>query len=145
MSIVSAKYFIFIAITIVTYYICLPKWRWGVLLVASVGFFLANSTPALLGVFAAMTLVTWLAAIVLSHMKTEKIKTLITVAVVITLAVILFMYKEVGFLVVNSVKLEQLTGLPIGLTMPAWVAPLAISYYTLFCWVICLTCVGVRC
>ena len=131
MSIVSAKFLIFITLTLILYYFCLPKWRWCVLLTASVGFFLANSSVALFAVFAATTLITWLAALGIARSKAEETKTLIVGEAIIAFLAVLFLYKESSFVVGNSNIIARITGLPIGMEMPKWVAPLGISYYTL--------------
>jgi len=110
LSIVSLKFFIFIAITLVTYYFCLPKWRWTVMLSASVGFFLANSSFMSFIVFAAMTLAAYSAALGVSFFKNQKIKTLIIRVTIAALVITLLLHKEI----------------PIFLDVP-----LGISYYTL--------------
>jgi D-alanyl-lipoteichoic acid acyltransferase DltB (MBOAT superfamily) len=131
MGIVSLKFFIFIAITLITYYFCPPKSRWIVLLAANVGFFLANSSVALFGIFVAMSLVTWVAALGVKSAHTERLKTAVTAVTVLALMATLIMYKEISFFIVNSHLLERVSDISLGWTMPDWIAPLGISYFAL--------------
>jgi D-alanyl-lipoteichoic acid acyltransferase DltB (MBOAT superfamily) len=98
---------------------------------ASIGFFLSNSSVALFSVFCAMSLVTWGAALAIRTVRAEKLRTGITAVTIVALAATLILYKEIAFVVVNSRILAKITGLDIGLTMPEWIAPLGISYFTL--------------
>lgn len=131
MSIVSLKFFMFIAATLLIYYICMPKQRWIVLLVASVGFFLAVSSLALLLVFLAMVMVTWGAGLSISRLTTDEAKKTIAGFTIALLATVLIFYKENVFFINifnASMALFQSSGF---LRIPDWIAPLGISYYTL--------------
>jgi alginate O-acetyltransferase complex protein AlgI len=131
MSIVSLKFFIFILITLVTYYICVPKLRWIVILTANIGFFLAISNLSLFVVFSAMTLATWIAALLLKNTVSEKTRTVITTVTIISLVITLIFYKELSFFIINTSLLEKLTGINGQWNLPEFVAPLGISYFTL--------------
>jgi len=101
------------------------------LLAASIGFFLASSGLALLGVFMVMTLITWGAAIIIGDLKSENVKKAVAAMTVAGLVIVLVLYKEISFFVVNGRIFERLTGIYIGWEIPAWAAPLGISYFTL--------------
>lgn len=138
MSLITLKFFIYIAIVAVTYYVCVAKYRWVVLFCANMGFFLSSSDGlqgkerlGLLCVFIVMTLVTWIAAIGIKKITSEKICKLITVVTIVALLFTLIAYKETAFFITNAGLLERFTGLSLGFAAPDWSAPLGISYFTL--------------
>lgn len=131
MSIVSFQFFVFVGITVALYWLCPARWRWGVLLIASGAFMLAGTSPALCGVFAAETLVTWLAALAVRKVPGDRPAAFITGVTVTALAAVLIAYKDIVFFVYNINGLGRLAGADIALEMPDWAAPLGISYYSL--------------
>lgn len=131
MSVVSFQFFVFLAIVVSTYYFCVKKYRWLVLLAASASYFLSISTPAQMLVFIGMSMLTFLAALVIKRSQSEEFKKAITIITLIVLVAILIRYKEITFIVSNFNRLTFLAGLSWGITLPDWVAPLGISYYTL--------------
>lgn len=131
MSILSTKFLIFVVITLVTYYICVPKYRWCVLLAASAGFFLSTDHPALFLVFVAMSLCAWGAALLIQKSTSERAKTAIAATVVIAELAVLILYKDNAFFILNANRVIAAFGGTACLTLPTWAAPLGISYYTL--------------
>ncbi|MDE7262909.1 MAG: hypothetical protein K2N78_12745 [Oscillospiraceae bacterium] len=131
MSIVTLRFFMFVGVTAVLYWLCPSRWRWIVLLAASGAFMLAGSSPALCCVFAAETLLVWLAALRLRKASGERVRTAVTAGTVVLLAAVLIAYKDIAFFVHNINGLGRLAGIDIGLRMPEWAAPVGVSYYTL--------------
>ncbi len=131
MSILTLKFFLFLAITVVTYYLCVPKLRWVVILVANIGFFISATGIATLIVFTTMVLATWGASLLLKSIKSEKIKKAVTAGAILVLLITLILYKELSFFLINAKLLGSFVRLSFDFALPDWVAPLGISYYTL--------------
>ena len=133
MSVVSFYYFVFLAIVYLCYWFCVPRLRWIVLLLASAYFMLygAQGNIALCGIFAAETLLTWLAALALQKLEQERVKTWVTGSVIVFLVAVLVLYKDLAFFVNNANVISRLTGAGFSFRMPQWAAPFGISYYTL--------------
>jgi len=133
MSIVTLEFFIFVAAAVLVYWICPAKARWTVLLIISAAFVIigTNYNLALYGVFVAMTLAVWVAALAIKRTGSERGKSIITGVTVAAIAVILILYKDLSFFVNNGNLLGKLVGLNFGFTLPAWAAPLGISYFSL--------------
>ena len=133
MSIVTLRFFIFTGIVLAEYWLCPKRFRWVVLLAGS-GYFLLAGTQfnwAVCAVFAAETLLAWLAALMVRRLEGERLKTLVTAGAVISLAAALILYKDLSFFVNNINRVGALAGFSFGLTLPQWAAPFGISYYSL--------------
>lgn len=132
MSIVTLRFFIFVGVILAEYWICPKKFRWAVLLAGGGYFMLVNTQGnwAVCAVFAAETLLTWLAALAVRRLSGERQKTLMTAATVMILAAALILYKDLSFFVNNINRIGALAGASFGLTLPQWLAPFGISYYT---------------
>jgi len=160
MSIVSFNFYIFVCAILFLYYICPKKIKWCVLLVASTTFFLLASGLMLFLIMFATSLVVYGGAIQLDrlkqyeeekseqgnknqkleekklskvrvfHQNPERGKRIILATVIIILAIVLILFKEMDFFVNNANLLVRISGRPL-LQAPKWIAPLGISYYTL--------------
>ena len=110
MSIVTLRFFIFVGVILAEYWICPKKFRWAVLLAGGGYFMLANTQGnwAVCAVFAAETLLTWLAALAVRRLSGERQKTLMTAATVMILAAALILYKDLSFFV-NNIRSEEHT------------------------------------
>lgn len=151
MEITSLIFVVFVAITLVIYYIIPKKCQWIVLLIASLAFFIASSAWLTL-LMIVTTLIIYFGALAIQKQKDlfavkkkelgkserkalkeqikKKQKTILTIVVVVVVA-ILALTKYCNFLggIVNGV-----TGIfKIGTIVPVFdiVLPLGISYYTL--------------
>lgn len=133
MSIVSFYYFAFIAIVYLCYWFCLPQWRWVVLLLASAYFMLygAQGNAALCCIFAAETLLTWMAALALQRLQQERFKVWLTGSVIAILTAVLVFYKDLAFFINHANVIAHLAGAGFWIRMPVRAAPFGISYYTL--------------
>jgi len=130
-SVVTLKFLIFIAATLAIYYICGQKYRWIIILVANICFFLASSTLALFAVFVTMTLLTWLAALLIAKLRSETTRNWIAAVTIAALVSVLIAYKELPFFSVLLNLSGKVFGSKLHIDLPAWAAPLGISYYTL--------------
>lgn len=135
MSIVSFNFFVFIVIVFALYF-CVPiRFRWCVLLLANIAFWLICSTWQLLCIALIPIGITYCMAIIIDSLnatggKTAAINACRVIAILVDVAV-LIAFKEVNFFIgignaitgIFGVKqLEFITGI---------IAPLGISYYTL--------------
>lgn len=133
MSIVTLRFFIFAAVACAEYWLCPRRGRWVVLLIASGIFWLVNTSLSLgvCAVFAGEVLLTWLAALAVRKISGEWLRTAVTAGTVILLTAALILYKDLLFFVGNINAVGSLLGRSPGLTLPQWLAPFGISYFTL--------------
>lgn len=150
----TLKFLVFFAIVFLAYYILPKKMQWGVLLIASMYFYLCASVKYVVFLLSA-TLVTYLGAIIIDKIETKKDtyleknrenlskeniklyktkiqkqkKLVITITILITLAMLIVM-KYTGFIFENISAICN--KLNINFTAPVWnfILPLGISFYT---------------
>lgn len=143
MSILSIEFLIFVVLSLGVYYVLPLKWRWMDLLVASVVFFLYGCGVGLTSVMLAMMLLAWAAGYSFEKLdqaskeghfaseKAQKIKRNILVGTILVEALVLILYKDLQFFTDNISRIANLIGINLSLETPQWIAPLAISYWTL--------------
>ncbi|MDR1801744.1 MAG: hypothetical protein LBQ95_07915 [Lachnospiraceae bacterium] len=128
MSIISLLFFIFVLASAALYYILPLKFRWLVLLAASLVFFIWGCGLARFPIFVAMVLVAWGAALLIT--KSSRKNMVLGLAIGL-LALTLIIFKENAFFINNTGKIVRAFGGSFDVKPPSWVAPLGISYYTL--------------
>ena len=132
MNITHYIFYIFIAMTVLVYYMTPLKVRQWVPLVASIVFYTWGCGLPLFCVMCGLSLIAWAAAITVGKKsKNSKSKVKITVGVIIVFGVTLIAFKDLKFFTVNLHYLAQLVGHNLNLKPPMWSAPLGVSYFTL--------------
>lgn len=145
MSIISFLFFAFVAATLLLYYIFPAKFKWFVLLGASIIFFIAGCSVELFAMMLFMSLLAWLCGLIngkiymqlnasqdeIHKKKLMNGKKWITAATIVIEVLILIVLKDNAFFISNANRLFDLFGHPLNLSFPSWAAPLGISYYTL--------------
>ncbi|MFI3202008.1 MAG: MBOAT family O-acyltransferase [Eubacteriales bacterium] len=125
MSLISLSYFVFITLLAAIYYLTPLQYRWGILCVGSIFFYLQLSTPLLLLCTLFMIGVAYIATNYLIHTKH-------CIPIAITLELIIWgIFQTNTFFVINSNRILRLIGSDVAIQLPNWVAPLGISYFTL--------------
>ncbi len=133
MSIVSLHFFIFTGVILALYWICVPKWRWIVLFIATSYFLFLNTyrNIAACAIFVMDVLTVWLAALCLKKNLQEQTKKRILFFTLFFVVAVLILYKELSFFINNINSIGRIAGIDYGLRLPKWVAPFGISYFTL--------------
>lgn len=133
MSIVSLHFFIFTGVILALYWICVPKWRWIVLFIATSYFLFLNTyrNIAACAIFVMDVLAVWLAALCLKKNLQEQTKKRILFFTLFFVVAVLILYKELSFFINNINSIGRIAGIDYGLRLPKWVAPFGISYFTL--------------
>lgn len=129
MSIVSFWFFVFVAVLVVLYYVFPRKGRWFVLLAGSAFFIVSGSSWQLYLCFAAQVLLAYGGARLLKR-KPKQAKWICGITVGVELAALVII-KENSFFIINANYLLSFLGKPEHLEYLNWVAPMAMSYYTL--------------
>jgi D-alanyl-lipoteichoic acid acyltransferase DltB (MBOAT superfamily) len=130
MSIVAFGFFCFVAAALLAYY-CFPlRLRWYVPLAASVAFYIIGCGWALFLGMCAMAAAAYFGARFVEW-DDSGWRHWIPIGTVILLAGVLIAFKENQFFVDNGNYLLGLTNRQFRLTLPAWAAPIGISYWTL--------------
>lgn len=129
MSIVSLRFFLFLAVVVAAYYFTPRTARWAVLLLASTVFILMGSSWRMYLVFLAQVLLAYGGALLLD--KYQKQSKWICFAVVAEEIAVLTLLKDNSFFIINARYALQLLGRPREISYLELAAPLAISYYTL--------------
>lgn len=145
MSLVSFSFLVFVGITLLIYYIIPLRYRWIVLLAASIFFYsLGNNIDRLAGMLC-MALFAYFAGLVIGKNRgkigaeqnndtdkkiTKNISLMTGFAVAIEIAILIIL-KDNIFFIDNTNTISRLLGFPLNIEIPTWVAPLGISYYTL--------------
>ncbi len=126
MSYLSLSFAAFVAVLLVLYYLLPAKWRVGVLLVASIGFYACFDLRYLLFLLIA-AVSTFLCARFLPRLKKKGL----WIGACITLnAGIWFAIKELPWLLITASRLFEKVGLP-ALPVLSWLVPVGLSYFTL--------------
>lgn len=145
MSIITFSFFVFIAITMLLYYITPARFRWVVLLAASVFFFIEGCSVKRFILILCMSLLAWLSGLIIGKINSKldgsldetpnkrliKWKKRTTALAIIMELLILIAIKDNSFFINNANKGFHFFGSSINLTLPSWAAPLGISYITL--------------
>lgn len=131
MSITTFEFGLFVAISILAYYIFPMKWRWTTLLMSSCVFIFLSNSYLLMAVMFAMIIVAYVAGILFDKFRDNpKICKMICTITVILLAGTLIGFKEINFFVTTSNIFCNLFGQE-SRTLIYFAAPLGISYYAL--------------
>ena len=114
----------FFAIILAVYYILPHKFRWGLLLLASVVFY-ASADWKMLALICGSIVVSYIAGLKIEQAENEKQKKVWMTGCIILLAAILMLFKYFGFFADAIGKMLGATSFVFNLVMP-----LGISYYT---------------
>lgn len=145
MSIISVSFYVFTIGALILYYLVPLRFRWSVLLLASVYFFVKGCSVKLLVGMIGMALFAYAGGLlldqVLSGMKAqtdtgalqalENKRKRITAVFILTEMLILLVLQDNAFFVGNTNTLLHLFGSTASIPAPGWGVPLGISYYTL--------------
>ena len=135
MSIVSFNFFVFIVIVFALYF-CVPiRFRWCVLLLANIAFWLICFTWQLLCIALIPIGITYCMAIIIDSLnatggKTAAINACRVIAILVDVAV-LIAFKEVNFFIGIGNAITGIFGVKQLAFITGIIAPLGISYYTL--------------
>ncbi len=119
---ISFKFYIFVAIMVVIYYLIPIKWRWISLLCGNLTFywFLSQFSKRRFGVLIALSLFSWIFGMLIDHYKQHK-KVLLVLSIM-GIAIPLVISKELKFIMEALVCKD----------MPSWwIVPIGFSFYTL--------------
>lgn len=138
MSITSLNFFIAVYFASICYFVVSKKIRWVVLLVASVLFFLSNSTLKVFLVALIPVVMTYLAALIIEYCNNISNKKMLTVKNIVLLLTILFdvgiliYFKELNFFIDNANRICSLLNISFSINLiTGIIAPLGISYFIL--------------
>jgi len=125
----SFTYLIFFAAVVALYYILPHKLRWGMLLAASVVFYMAWMPPMVLLILGEAFL-GWLAALLIARTDNPRLKKIVLVCVLIALFGILFFFKYLAFLSGSLAALFGLVGWNYPVSDFSVILPMGISFHT---------------
>lgn len=138
MSIISIEYYIFLAITMLIYYVSPKKFKWTILLASTITFIISNSSVKLLGFSLLMIALTYISTMILANYKIklkrdiyEKRAKIIVGLTVICEILILVILKNNAFFVTNFNFASDVLGLNIKFSYPQILAPIGVSYFAL--------------
>lgn len=132
MGITTLNFFIFLAISIVIYYLFPKKHRWVVLLVASIMFFVLSCQWQLLILLAFGIIATYMGArLIDENMKTEKSKRITLFITLFSIVGVLAALKYINFIPITINGIAGIFNIDLHFAKFNLLAPLGISYYTL--------------
>jgi D-alanyl-lipoteichoic acid acyltransferase DltB (MBOAT superfamily) len=129
-SIVAFGFFCFAALTLLLYYCCPVRLRWYVPLAASVAFYIIGGGWVLFLGMCAMATTAYFGAL-FAERDGGGWRGWAPIAAIVLLAGALIAFKENQFFVDNGNWLLGFTNRKFRMTLPSWVAPIGISYWTL--------------
>lgn len=129
MSIVSFRFFVFVAVMVAVYYITPLSVRWVALLLGSTVFIIVGSSWKLYIVFLSQVMLAYAGALLLSKYR-QYSKWICGIVVTVEIAA-LTLLKESSFFVITARYALKLLGVNRQLPYLELAVPLAISYYTL--------------
>ena len=129
MNLISLQYLMFLAVAALVYYALPKKFRWTVLLVASVLFFVLCGSPWMIAYLLAGTAACYGCALAIGRDPARR-KLWLFLGIGITLGE-LIAFKYLNFFLVSGQMLGRLFGVRIGGELFSFAAPIGISYYTL--------------
>lgn len=132
MTIISFNFIVFFLGTLLVYYTVPKKMQWGVLLVASVYFFVYASGWKLGIVLLAYLLMNWISALKIAEYESnaKRIK-IIYVGTVIFNITLLVYFKDLNLFKRTLNGMSEIIGNPLNLPDISIIAPLGISYFAL--------------
>ena len=131
MRITSLLFFIFLFVSVVMYYIFPKKYRWIVLLISSLFFFLQASSIYMLCYLLSGIIATYFGAIFINKTDNEKNKKIILGITLLIIIGQLFVFKYLNIFPITANKFASLFNLNFTFGTLNLIAPLGISYYTL--------------
>lgn len=132
MSIVSFNFLIFLIFSLILFYVFPKKYRWIILLITSIIFFLLASSWYLILYFLFGVFVTYIGAIIIGEKcKTDKSKKIILVITLLLIILELFIFKYVNIFTISINGFAKLFNINFSVNTFNILAPLGISYYTL--------------
>ena len=134
MIITSIKFFVFLALTVIIYYICPPKFRWLTLLASSMCFFLMASY-AVSFYFVFGTLVAYIGArLIQERCRSDRSKRIVLVVSIALQYLLLFVLKYINIIPNTINRFGSLFSIDLHFATVNLIAPIGISYYTLSLW-----------
>lgn len=132
MGITTFNFFVFLAVSIILYYIFPKKYRWIILLIASIIFFLLAGAPYLIlyMLFGAITTYTG-TRLIDENLKSKKMKKLALFITLGTIVIELAALKYINFIPITVNGISNLFNINFCMNTINLLAPLGISYYTL--------------
>lgn len=130
MSITHYTFFIFVAVTVLVYYITPLKVRQWIPFIASTVFYIWSCNIPLFLLMCGLALFVWDFTLTIEKEK-DGLKSKLAVGVIIILGATLIIFKDLKFFTTNIHYLSRVIGKNVQIEPPAWAAPLGISYFTL--------------
>jgi alginate O-acetyltransferase complex protein AlgI len=125
----SPLYFLFLALLYPVFYLVADRWRWCVLLTASLIFYAALKVPYLLGVLALVTLASYLLGILIDGADRPKLKGVLLCCGIAVNLLVLVVMKYLPFLWENLASLLHLVALPSQVQPVGILVSIGVSYY----------------
>lgn len=132
MGITTLNFFIFLAISIIIYYVFPKKHRWIVLLIASIIFFLIAGAAYLILYMLFGSIITYIGArLIDENLKKTKMKKIVLGITLGSIIIELALLKYINFIPVTVNGISNLFNIKFTMQSINLLAPLGISYYTL--------------
>ncbi len=124
MVFVSFYYYVFLAVLLIIYYLMPLKYRWYVLLLGSLSFYVYLSKDSYISLFVliGMSFICWISGRYLQRMKQGKKKKICLTVTLFAIAIPLVVIKEIRF---------AYDMLPIGKFPEWWFVPIGIAFFTM--------------
>ncbi len=134
MSVVSFSFIIFLAVSMMLYYIVPRKYQWISLLAISLYFINSASGIEMLAVFLLLVFINWAGALCIERYSASnnsfKKKCAYVITVTVDVMALLFL-KDINFFKRMANGVSEIIGKPLGLPDITVLAPIGISYFTL--------------
>lgn len=124
----SLQFAIFFPVVTVLYFLCTPRWRWFLLLVASCIFYMALVPQYILILFL-LILIDYTAGILIEKTKGARRRSILIVSLTANLA-ILFFFKYFNFFDANLANLARLLHWNYSISALSLVLPVGLSFHT---------------
>lgn len=132
MSIISLEFFAFLILSFIVYYIFPKKYRWNVLLVTSVAFFLLSGEWYLIGYMLFGIFTTYIGTRLIDEkLKSEKAKKITLFVTIASIVLELSLLKYINFIPTTIKGFSEIFNIEFNFNTINLLAPLGISYYTL--------------
>lgn len=129
MSYLSIDFIVLVLASLVTYYIFPKKFRWVILLVSSMCFYLSYDNRYIIFLLCSI-ITTYLSALIISKLNQNNIKILILFACIIVNASIWFIVKDANW-IIESLNNIHILSFQVNIPMMNILVPIGISYYVL--------------
>lgn len=132
MTIISFSFLVFLFLSVIVYYIFPKKYRWIILLISSLIFFLSSCSLNLIYYLFSGIVMTYAGAILINKFEeNKKYKKLFFILSLVAIIMPLFAFKYLNILPLTVNAFGRMFNLDFGFTTINLLAPLGISYYTL--------------